>query len=235
MICYVYRHILRDRINQLRIIGLFVLAVAFSGSILNAQTVNIKRIDLFTENDVLFTRLHLKNFFDERITETIASGMSRRIEIQLELVTDDRKSHFNRIESLSLRYDVWERIYLYRTASEERQFDNFEKYKHFVSDSMTFSLSRLSQLNQNEQYQLYVIFSKVEITERQQKELKSWITRDAQTNESQPAQETDQGFSINISKLLFLFFSSKSSADLYIYESPFFTLKSLDNYENTAQ
>ena len=226
---------LHDRINKIQKIGLFILAVAFSGSMLHAQTVTISRIDLFTENNVLFTRLHLQNFFDQRITESIASGMSRRIEIQLELVRDDRKSYFNRIESLSLRYDVWERIYLYRTASSERQFDNFEKFKHFVSDSMMFSLSSLSQLNQNEQYQLYVLFSQVEITERQQKELKSWITGDAQTTESQPAQETDQGFSINISKLLSLFFSSESSADLYVYKSPLFTLKSLDNHENTAQ
>jgi hypothetical protein len=235
MFCYLQINMLHDRINIFSKISLIVLAVAFSGNILNAQALHIERIDLFTEGNVLFTRLHLQNFFDQRITESIASGMSRRIEIQFELVRNDRKSYFNRIESLSLRYDVWERIYLYRTASTERQFDNFEKFKHFVSDSMSFSLSSLSQLNQNEQYQLYVIFSQVEITERQQKELKSWITRDAQTTESQPAQETDQGFSINISKLLSLFFSSKSSADLNVYKSPFFTLKSLDNHENTAQ
>jgi hypothetical protein len=226
---------LHDRINTFSKISLIFLAIAFWGNMLNAQAVHIERIDLFTEDNVLFTRLHLQNFFDQRTTESIASGMSRRIEIQLELVKDDRKSYYNRIESLTLKYDVWERIYLYRTASTERQFDNFEKFKHFVSDSMIFSLSSLSQLNQNEQYQLYVIFSQVEITEQQQKELKSWITRDAKTTESQPAQETDQGFSINISKLLSLFFSSKSSADLSVYKSPFFTLKSLDNHENTTQ
>ncbi len=235
MISYWHKNRLFDRLSTFRKIGLLIFAFIFSGGMLNAQTIHIKGIDLFTENNVLFTRLHLQNFFDERITESIASGMSRRIEIQLELFTDDRKSHFNRIESPSLRYDVWERIYLYRSSSTEKQFDNFEKFKHFVSDSMMFRVNSLDQLSQNDQYQLYVVFSQVEITERQQKELKSWITRDAQTTESQPAQETDQGFSINISKLLSLFFSSKSSTDFYVYKSPFFTIKSLDKYENSTK
>jgi hypothetical protein len=226
---------IREQLINFRLISLFLLALVFSGSVLQAQSMQIQRIDLFTKNNVLFSRLHVQNFFDEGLTESIASGMSRRIEIQLELVRNDRKSYFNRIESLNLKYDVWERIYLYKSASTQRQFDNFENFKHFVSDSMQFRLSSLTQLNQDEQYQLYVIFSQVEITETQQKELKSWIARDAQTSESQPAQETDQGFSINISRLLSLFFSGKSSDDFYVYKSPFFTLKSLDDYENTAQ
>ena len=53
--------------------------------------------------------------------------------------------------------------------------------------------------------------------------------------ESQPARETDQSFSINISKLLSIFFSRQESTDLHIYRSAVFTLNSLSKNEDAAQ
>jgi hypothetical protein len=167
--------------------------------------------------------------------ETIASGMSRKFNLQFELLKPGQERIYNHIESLSLKYDVWEKIYLLNTAGTEKQFDDIEKFIFFFSDSTIFSLGSINSIDQNDRLQLFVIFSQQEMSERQQKELKSWISHDAETAESQPALETNQSFSINISKLLSLFFSREDFADLYIYKSSFFTLRSLDENENTSK
>jgi len=220
-----------------RIIGnsLLVMILFFSYSDMNAQEININHIDLFVKDNVLFTRLHIRNFFDENMNESIASGMSRKFNFQFELYKTDQKRIFNHIETISLKYDVWERIYLLNTEEEEKQFNNIEKFVFFFSDSTIFNLGNINNINPNDRLQLFIIFSQQKMSERQQNELKSWIAQDAKTSESQPALETNQSFSINISKLLSLFFSREDIADLYIYKSPSFTLKSLDENENTPQ
>lgn len=167
--------------------------------------------------------------------ENIASGMSRKFNLQFELVESSQKRLYNQVESLSLKYDVWERVYLLNTAGAEKQFDDIGKFTSFFSDSMIFNLGPISQIDQDDELQLFIIFSQQEISERQQKELKSWLSHDAETVESQPALEANQSFSINISKLLSLFFAREGFADLYIYKSSFFTLRSLDENENTPK
>jgi hypothetical protein len=224
-----------SRRNLIKSAGLYLILFFLSLKIINAQDTNIHHVDLFIKNNVLFTRLHLQNFFDQNMKETIASGMSRRFNLKFELFRVDQKPLYSRSESLILKYDVWERIYLLNTAGFEKQFDDFEKFMFYISDSTVFSLGNTNRVDQNESLQLYVIFSHQEISEHQQKEIKSWIAHDAETIESQPGLETNQSFSINISKLLSLFFSRESFADLHIYKSPSFTLKSIYENENTTK
>jgi len=220
----------------IRIYGnhLVIIFVLLAGMV-HAQEKQIKNIDLFVENSILMTRIHLLNFFDDDTKESIASGLSRRFSVKFELVGPGKKSYVDRVEILSLKYDIWERIYILNAAGEEKHFDDFERFVDFFSDSTVFHLGRISWINQSEQLQLYIIFSQQEISERRRTELKSWISRDAETAESPPGLETNQSFSINISKLLSLFFSRESYSDLSVFKSHFFTLKSLSQNENSAK
>jgi len=214
-------------------VGLFLLILTVR--MLPAQSITINQTDLFVKDHVLFTRLHINNFFDESMRETIASGMSRKFNLTFDLLSPGQKIIYNRVESLSLKYDVWERIYLLNSAEEEKQFADFEKFMLYISDSTVFRLGDIKSINQNDRLQLFIVFARQEISERQQKELKTWILSDAETAESQPGLETNQSFSINISKLLSLFFSRESFADFHIYKSPLFTIESLEADENTPQ
>ena len=212
-----------------------MIILFLSAKLLAAQAMTIDHIDLFVKGNILYTRIHIRNFFDDTIKETIASGMSRKFNVRFELLKADQKRLYSYVETMSLKYDIWERIYLLTSSETERQFNDIENFMHFFSDSTLINLGNINRIDKTEQLRLFIVFSQEEMSQRQQKELESWISHDAKTVESQPALETNQSFSINISKLLSLFFSGEDFADLYIYKSPFFTLRSLDKNENSSK
>ena len=221
--------------NILKLCSHILIVLFLSSPMLHAQDMQITDIDLFIKEGKLVTRLHIQNFFNEQVKETIASGMSRRFNLRFELLRPGKKPILDRLENVSLKYDIWERIYIFEAAGSERQFDDFARFIHFFSDSTIFRLGNINRIDPDEQLQLYIIFSQQEISERQRKELKSWISREAETEESQPGIETNQSFSVNLSKLLSIFFSRQSYADLYVYKSSLFTIKSLYKNENTKK
>jgi hypothetical protein len=157
--------------------------------------------------------------------------LSQNYNLHLQLYGEGQNLIRSKPILLKLQYDVWEQIYHVRAGGQESQFTDYESFTSFVTDSMEFSVGAVQGIGAQSKLSLIITFSREELSENQHRELRSWIA----SEESQPALESNQSFSINISKLLSIFFSRQESPDLYIYRSAVFTLNALSQHENTAQ
>jgi hypothetical protein len=201
----------------------------------SSQETTITSIDLIVKNGILSVRLHLRNLLDENFKDAIASGMSRSLNVQFELLEKDQNPLYNRFVNVGLKYDVWESTYLLNISGDERQFETFEYYQAFLSDSMQFDVGTINTIDPDKSLQLGIVVSKQALSELQKKKLNYWLSSEAETSESQPGLEPDQGFSINLSKMLTLFFKRERSSETYMFKSPIFTIKSLRHDENLTK
>jgi len=151
---------------------------------------------------------------------------------QFQLFEKDQNPFYDRFVTVGLKYDVWEGMYLLNISGDEKQFKTFEYYETFLSDSMQFDVGTIGTIDPDKSLQLGIMFSKQSLSEIQKKKLNYWLSSEAETSESQPGLEPDQGFSINLSKMLTLFFTKEGTSETYIFKSPFFTIKSLRHDEN---
>jgi hypothetical protein len=219
----------------MRIIFIITLIVLFNNHGLYSQDLKVRHVDLQLKNKSIFVRVHVADLFDTNTQEYIASGMSQNFNLQFQLYREGQSLIRSRPETVTLRYDVWEQIYLVQAGGKSNQFTDFDTFQIFVTDSMEFSLGNIRGISPQIKLNLFVTISRQELSERQHSELRSWIAEETEAEESQPALETDQSFSINISKLLSIFFSRQASTDLYIYKSAVFTLNSLSQNEDPTQ
>lgn len=210
----------------------FLLNTLLHVNPLYSQESKIRSIDMQVTDQILYVRTHLINLFDDNLKNAIASGMSRGFTLELQLLDKDQNRINNTIEHFIFKYDVWERIYILSRSNDEKQFNSFENFALFVSDSMQFVLGTITNINNDKSLQLMILFSQLALSELQNKKLKYWLSREAETSESQAGAEPDQSFSINLSKMLSLFFSKRSSDDVYLFKSTFFTIKSLIHDKN---
>jgi hypothetical protein len=219
----------------MRIIFIITLIVLFNNHGLYSQDLKVRHVDLQLKNKSIFVRVHVADLFDTNTQEYIASGMGQNFNLQFQLYREGQSLIRSRPETVTLRYDVWEQIYLVQAGGKSNQFTDFDTFQIFVTDSMEFSLGNIRGISPQIKLNLFVTISRQELSERQHSELRSWIAEETEAEESQPALETDQSFSINISKLLSIFFSRQASTDLYIYKSAVFTLNSLSQNEDPTQ
>ena len=209
--------------------------ILFNNYWLYSQDLKVQHVELQIRNKSIFARIHVAELFDTNTQEAIASGMSQNLNLQFQLYDDGQKLIRNRPEKVTLRYDVWEQIYLVQAGGKSSQFEDYETFRIFVTDSMKFSLGNIRGISPQIKLNLLITISRQELSEHQRRELRSWLAEEAEAEESQPALEADQSFSINISKLLSIFFSREESSTFFMYRSEVFTLNSLSQNEDPAQ
>ncbi|MBN1350120.1 hypothetical protein JXJ21_11965 [candidate division KSB1 bacterium] len=177
---------------------------------------------------------HFTQLIDAEMKETLASGMSNTLNFYLKLVDADSKEIIRRGESVALRYNVWEKIYYLRNAGTEARFMQFTSFEAFINDSLTFNLGSIKLFPPDRELRIIFTFSPKKLSDTQKSKLNSWLISGGDIDQSKPARESESTFSINLSRLISMFFSNKERNEIYLQTSKPFTIRSL-MHENASR
>ena len=170
---------------------------------------------------------HFAGLIDNEMKQTLASGLSSTLSFDLRLFNSRSKVLRNSKETVYLRYNVWEKMYQLRTATQEKYFEDSDHFENFLKDSLTFNMGKISKLPLDDKLRIFLSFSPEKISDSQKSKLNTWLVSEGETNESKPALESESGFSVNLSNLISIFFSKKDSHKIFIYKTTPFTIRAL--------
>lgn len=187
-------------------------------------------------NGNLLAKCHFVNgFIDNDIKQTLSSGLTSNLNFHLKLQKNKEKVLRSKVEEVLIRYDIWEKKYLVFEPDGVKQFSDYTKFESFLYDSITINFGSVRGTPQEDLLQVVLLFSPEKISSAQKKKLNYWLTSESDTEESNPALESESGFSVDLSKLFSIFLSKKTSIKIREYHSPVFSLKSLRENENASK
>ena len=200
-----------------------------------AQENPIKSVEIRLLKNRLHITGHFHELINENMKETLASGMSHSLNFQIDLLGTKRKIIASKTEFVLLRYNVWEKFYLIRTLTQQKNFQQSSQFESFLNDSLHFIITNIKKVPTNQQLYIVLSFSPENIPASQMSKLNSWLISDGEMRESKPALEAESGFSINLSNLLSIFLNKKDESRIFIYRSATFTIQSLKKHENITR
>lgn len=206
---------------------LFWIAAWLGLNVLHAQSPAPFAVQPDIQNKVLVARLQLGGLLTAPLKETLASGMSSTFSVQVQLIQKENHALDFRRADLQMRFDVWERFYQVKFDQQKHRFENYEDFADFVSDSLLVKMREASHYNFTQQLQFAVLVGPPAGFESRKSKLSAWLNEEGRSSESSPADETETGFAINISKLIALFLGNDQPADLRQWNSHTFTISDL--------
>jgi len=200
-----------------------------------AQEVEIKSVKPFLDNNKLAVKTEFTNLLNQDMIEGLGSGMARTLifHFNLNSKNGEKINEFNRL--VKLRYDVWENIYSLSNRKEKKQFKHFNSLNNFLNDSLNFILLSSNRISSEKLIQVVMYFSPENISETQKRKLDYWIDEDNDQNKKTNNDESESGFSINLSGLITLFTSKENPKNSTKGQSKLFTIKSLKTNENPSK
>lgn len=209
------------------IFPLFLLIYITGSQLSFAQENPIKSLEIKTSEDRLVIIGHFTGLIDNEMKQTLASGLSSTLSFHLQLINSRSKVLTKNIETVYLRYNVWERVYQVHTATEERYFEDIQHFENFLNDSLAFNMGKISKLPFDDKLRIVLSYSPEKISDSQKNKLNTWLVSEGEINESKPALESESGFSVNLSNLISIFLSKKESQKIFLYKSTPFTIRDL--------
>ncbi len=207
----------------------------FLSSVCFAQQPTIKSINPVLANKKLAVDLHFQNLLSEELIDGLASGMSRSVNFNFLLLTQDGKKIQDYRRVVKLKYDVWEDIYILTNRIQKKQFKSFAKFNRFLNDSLRIVLGPIKRLDKNKALLVQMFFVPENISEKQKTKLKYWIDDQARLSNKTDKTGDQSGFSINLSGLISLFTTQDNIEDSIHKNSPSFSINSLKKDENTSK
>jgi hypothetical protein len=202
---------------------------------LNAQNSNLKSISPAVHDNSLVVRCRFNNLVSEVMQETLASGMSSSLNFHLQLIQSGKDILWSGSKPVKIQYNVWEKKYTIVHRRQNKEFTDYIKFHNFLQDSLEFEISAPGNFSNSIKLEIVLIFLPERISERQKKKLDYWIENGSGTRKNSPAGESESGFSINLSRLITMFFDKSEKAKIQQIRSAPFTLKSLRNDENASR
>jgi len=216
-------------------IKLTIVFLLISLSFSLAQENKIKSVEPKLIKDDIFVSCQFNNLVDEEMMGTLASGMSLSLNFHLQLNRFPGETIYETSRLVKFRYNVWDKTYLLLYSGKQIQFTAYDSFKSFLYDSLSFKLTSARMLPKVGQLQFRLTFLPQKLSAYQKEKLDYWITNESETKESNPARESESGFSINLSRLISLFLDNKTEENLQEIKSAPFTIQSLRKNENTSK
>jgi len=193
-------------------------------------------VEISLINGNLLATCHFVNgFIDDDIKQTLSSGMTSNLNFHLKLQKNKGKVLRSKVEEYLIRYDIWEKKYLIFQPDGVKQFSDYTIFKSFLYDSVTINFGSITGTPKQELLQVVLLFSPEKISSAQKKKLNYWLTSESETKESNPALESESGFSVDLSKLFSIFLSKKPAIKIREYFSPVFSINSLRENEDASE
>lgn len=215
--------------------SIFFSLMLFFSNPLSAQNGPVQSLEIYLSGDEIVTAGHFVNVIDEDMRASLSSGLSSTLNILIRLMSMDNTQYRTVNEIIRLRYNVWEKVYDMSTSGQKKQFQSFTAIERFINDSLVFRLGSVTGIPPQKQLRIILTFSPEGISDSQKDRLNKWLLSEGEVKESQPAYDSESGFSINLSSLLTAFFRKKEDRSVYIYKSRVFTLNSLRKDEDASR
>jgi hypothetical protein len=212
-----------------------LLFMCFLSTVCFAQQPKIKSINPVLANKKLAVDLHFQNLLSEELIDGLASGMSRSVNFNFLLLTQDGKKVQDYRRVVKLKYDVWEDFYILTNRIQKKQFKSFTKFNRFLNDSLRIVLGPIKRLDKNKALLVQMFFVPENISEKQKTKLKYWIDDQARLSNKTDKTGNQSGFSINLSGLISLFTTQDKIEDSIHKNSPSFSINTLKKDENTSK
>jgi len=200
-----------------------------------AQNNNLKSVQPLIRSNNLAVSCKFNNLISDALKETLASGMSTELNFHLQVKQTGSSVLWSGSKSVKIQYNVWEKNYSISRRMGRKTFSDYNSFQNFLHDSLIFNISGISRFPGSSKLQIILSFLPEKMTAGQKQKLDYWIENESETRERSPAGESESGFSINLSRLITMFFDKSKNSKMQRIRSAPFTIKSLRNDENTAR
>ncbi len=177
------------------------------------------------EKNQLTARFHLPDIPDDKMRETLASGMSTRLIFEIRLVSQNSDRETSRLRRLQMRFDVWEKKYELSFGTLKRTFENRKSFENYLQDSLICEFGVIT--DRQTSWQILAFYGPERLASGQKDRVSSWLNNEGRTEESQPGAEQESGFSISLSGLITMFIKDEEQSGKKVIRSDTFTLESL--------
>lgn len=184
-----------------------------SQSLLLAQEVpEISDIQVYQVHDSVKCSFRIPDLFSGDVEETLLSGLPVLIEERYLYQGEQNKTINTRIHKFRITYDIWEDLFTLEQASGFHQFPDLDSLTRWWNPREEVFLSSVSRLENVGEAFLTIRVRIVLLSRAEGEKLKDWIFHSQETEESLPTQNRDTGFTLNLNRLLSIFFRKEDVA-----------------------
>jgi hypothetical protein len=210
------------KFNLITYIILFIISTTLIG-----QNNYIKNVKINSVNYEISLEPQLHNFLNDDILSAVNSGMNITFHFYIELHDSENKVLKEQDSQINVRNDIWENQYILSGYNLSKKFKEFERFKNFLLDSISFIINSTNNIPENKNLQLLLTFSPQKISTSQKKKLQNWLKNEEEDSES--------SISLNLTKLISFFLSEEKKENISIFRSDFFTKKSITVNEDSSK
>lgn len=125
----------------------------------------------------------IKNLFTEDVINGLRKGMTAALEYKIQLWQKKffwvNKIDYEKILRYKINYNIWEKRYAVYTGMEKPKFLNIDRVKKLCCEIENYSLCRIKDLNQNNEYIIIIKVTFRPMSIDNYEEIRRWVSREA--------------------------------------------------------
>ena len=164
-------------------------------------------IEPYLDSDTLRCRVFVPKLFVGQIRETLLSGLPVLIELQIQLREEDGQVLTRSIQKYQMRYDIWEDRFTQERGGRINVFSSLDSLSAQWLPVDNLVLQPSGMIDRKTVMTIRAELRVILLTNAQGQQLKNWIFNPSETEEALPTSRRDTGFSLDLTRLVSLFFS----------------------------
>lgn len=193
-------------------------------TILAQETILIRDIQPYIQNDSLKCRYRVPALFSGAVEQTLLSGLPVLIEEHYQYFNRDDQPLAAAIQKYSIRYDIWEDIFILEGANIQRTFPSIDSLTVWWNPRQDVFVTAAPQTASSVASYIRIDLRIILLGRSQSEQLKDWILNSQETEERLPTQDRNTGFTLNLNRLLSWFFRKDDISKEFLItgQSPIF-------------
>lgn len=180
------------------------------------QEVQVDQVLPYLSDDSLKVDIAVSDLLEDQILKTLLAGLPLQIEIDLVLRNQAQKELARKRYFTRLSYDVWEeKFWVMDFRGKIQEFNDLDTVKRWTRSLSRFSLVPRGKLKENQLYQVNAALTVILSGEKQEEQLKWWLSNSDPTEEDMASEERSTGFRLNLNQLVRMIFSSEEEPQKY--------------------
>ncbi|MBX7150272.1 DUF4390 domain-containing protein [bacterium] len=197
-----------------------IIALNITATFLYGQ---VNAIKPFLRNDRLQFDVSLDNFFNEKVTGTILSGLPMDMSLNW-VLTDGNSDILRGDRALKIHYDVWDEVFSLHNETSEKKFPSFDSLQSYMRQVQNIDITNSATLNYERTYTIRLRILIKQIGSEQERTFWEWLN---DTEESSLDENSGKELHFSLSGLLQFFFGSSKSKKSGWFNSQSFKLSEL--------
>ncbi len=184
---------------------LFILILA-NTVLLAQEALRIREVLPYVEGDSLKCSYRVSELIQGAVRQTLLSGLPVLIEEQCRLMDDKQHNTTTVINKFRITYDIWEDLIHLEGVSFSKTFTSLDSLNKWWAPRRNIFLIATGYPGNASRAYLFIRLRIILLSRTQSQRLKDWILNTQETEENLPTQDRDTGFTLNLNRLLSLFF-----------------------------